>query len=193
MRIVRLPRGSASDAVLEDVARLRIEVFRAYPYLYAGDTAYEHRYLRSLADGDGTIVLALDGQRLTGAATAMPLADAQDEFGAPFRAAGHDIGEWFYLAESVLRIEYRGQGVGHRFFDEREAAAREGGFSRACFCAVVRASDHPTRPADYRSLEPFWRGRGYEKLDGTTATFHWQEVGGTEEVPHVMQFYGRAL
>ena len=33
--------GAAITAVLDDLARLRIAVFRAYPYLYDGDEAYE--------------------------------------------------------------------------------------------------------------------------------------------------------
>lgn len=193
MRVVRLPSGEISDAVLEDVARLRIAVFREYPYLYEGDMDYERRYLGSLARSGGTIVLALDGQRLVGAATAMPLADAQAEFAEPMRAAGHDPAAWFYLAESVLMPSYRGQGIGVRFFAEREAAASEGGHAHACFCAVVRPDDDPRRPPDHAPLDTFWRRRGYAPLDGVTATFHWREVGGTEEVPHVMQFWGRRL
>jgi hypothetical protein len=37
-------------AHLPDIARLRIEVFREYPYLYDGDRAYEERYLRDLCE-----------------------------------------------------------------------------------------------------------------------------------------------
>ena len=193
VRVVRVAAADMDEGVIEDLARLRRDVFREYPYLYEGTIAYERHYLATLAESDGTVVLALDGQRLAGAATAMPLMQAQDEFATPVREAGHDPARWFYLAESVLRPAYRGRGVGHRFFDEREAAAREGGFTNACFCAVVRPEDDAARPEDYSPLDPFWRRRGYERMDGVTATFHWREVGGTEEVPHTMQFWGRAL
>ncbi len=42
--------GDALRGALPDVARLRIEVFRAWPYLYDGDLAYEEAYLRPYRD-----------------------------------------------------------------------------------------------------------------------------------------------
>ena len=40
--------GDALEAALDDVARLRIAVFRAWPYLYDGHLDYERRYLENL-------------------------------------------------------------------------------------------------------------------------------------------------
>ena len=104
-------------------------------------------------------------------------------------AAGYPAGEVFYFGESVLLPEYRGRGVGHAFFDAREAAAREAGATWMCFCAVVRAEDHPARPADHRPLEGFWRKRGYAPMPGVTTRFDWAEDGSSEEVEHDMQFW----
>ncbi|WP_394701474.1 GNAT family N-acetyltransferase [uncultured Roseibium sp.] len=84
----------------------------------------------------------------------------------PFEEAGLDPAEVFYFAESVLDPDYRGRGIGHRFFDEREAHARSLGCSTAAFCAVIRPDDHPMRPEDYSPLDPFWTKRGYRKLNG---------------------------
>ena len=190
--------GDGLRARLDDVAALRIKVFRAWPYLYAGDRAYEKRYLATLAEADGAVIVAAFDtaaprrDRTVGVATASPLAHHHAEFATPFAGAGLDVAEWFYLAESVLLPAYRGRGLGVRFFQEREAAAREQGFRRACFCAVVRGDD-PRRPDDYTPLDGFWHNRGYAPLDGVTATFHWREVGGRDEVAHMMQFWGREL
>ena len=176
---------------LDDVARLRVSVFRDYPYLYDGDDAYEGRYLADFAASPGAIVVgAFDGERMVGAATASPLADHNDEFGEGFRAGGLDVESWFYLAESVLLPDHRGRGIGHAFFDRRERAAREQGFERTCFCAVVRDGEPP---AGYRPLDAFWRKRGYRPLDGVTSTFRWREVGHEDETEHEMQFWGREL
>ena len=193
IRVVRLGRGDIADAVLEDVARLRCEVFREYPYLYDGDMAYEKRYLATLASGDGTIVLALDGQRLVGAATAMPLEHAHSEFQQPLRDAGFEPATWYYLAESVLLPRHRGRGIGVRFFDEREAAAREAGYRSTCFCAVARADDDPRRPDDHASLDTFWRRRGYAPLRGVSGTFAWREIGDAHESEHEMRYWGKTL
>ena len=72
--------------------------------------------------------------------------DHAREFAAPFAAAGFDLADTFYCGESVLLPDYRGRGVGHRFFDLREAQARKIGRRWCCFCAVIRPDDHPLRP-----------------------------------------------
>jgi GNAT superfamily N-acetyltransferase len=99
----------------------------------------------------------------------------------------------FYFGESVLLPDYRGQGIGHAFFDYREAAACDWGASSASFCAVIRPPDHPSRPADYVPLDGFWRKRGYAPVPGLTGSFSWQEHGAPGESPKPMQYWMRAL
>lgn len=185
--------GAGLTEVLPALAELRIAVFRAFPYLYDGDAAYEADYLAAFAAAAGAvIVVARDGDRVVGAATAAPLAAQDAAWQAPLAAAGFDIGRCFYFGESVLLESYRGQGIGHAFFDHREAQARDHGASHAAFCSVIRAADHPARPAGHRPLDAFWRGRGYAPLAGVTASFDWKVVGGGEET-HRLQYWARAL
>src|SRR5690606_22957059 len=139
--------GDQLKAVLPALARLRIEVFRAWPYLYDGSLAYEEEYLAKFADGHGAVcVVARDGDKIIGASTASPMSETDSEFIAPFEAAGYDIEKVFYCGESVLLKEYRGHGLGHAFFDGREAhAARLGGFELSTFCRVIRPDNHPLK------------------------------------------------
>lgn len=186
--------GAALEAALEDVARLRIEVFRAWPYLYDGDLAYERDYLQSYRDSDGAILVgAFDGDQLVGAATGTPMVDHADDFAAAFAETNIDIAEVFYCAESVLLPAYRGQGAGHGFFDAREAHARTLGFGKSAFCSVIRPADHPLRPADYAPLDPFWRKRGYAPLPGVMAQFSWKDVDQKDETAKSLQFWCRDL
>ena len=149
-------------ARLDDLARLRIEVFRAWPYLYKGTLDYERQYLPRYAEArTGTLIVAEDGGKIVGASTALGLDEEEDFVQAPFVAAGMDMTRIFYFGESVLLPAYRGQGMGVRFFEEREAAARGHGYATCVFCAVVRPDDHPARPKDYVPLDEFWRHRGY--------------------------------
>ena len=186
--------GTALDAALGDVARLRIAVFRDWPYLYDGDPGYEEAYLQSYRESEGAIVVgAFDGARLVGAATGTPMADHADEFAAAFAGSGIGLGEVFYCAESVLLPEYRGRGLGHAFFDAREDHARRLGFSKSAFCGVVRPEDHPLKPQGYAPLDPFWRKRGYAPLEGAIATFRWKDVDRAEETAHPLQFWLRDL
>ena len=132
---------------IEPVADLRIRVFREFPYLYDGDVDYERRYLSRYQSSAGSVlVLALAGDQLVGASTGLPLLDADTTFQAPFKDKGMDLGAIYYFGESVLLPEFRGSGVGHRFFDERERVANEQGYAITTFCAVVRPADHPMRP-----------------------------------------------
>lgn len=190
----RVLTGADLDAALDDVADLRIAVFRDWPYLYDGNRAYERRYMQSYRDSASAILVgAFDGETLVGASTGTPLADHADDFAEAFASTGYPLDQVFYCAESVLLPAYRGQGIGHRFFDAREDHARRLGFTYSAFCAVQRPEDHPLRPADYRPLDPFWRARGYEKLPGAVAWFTWKDVDRQSESRHPLQFWIRAL
>ncbi|WP_101065695.1 GNAT family N-acetyltransferase [Roseovarius salinarum] len=193
MRVDRLTGQALADA-LDDVARLRIAVFRDWPYLYDGDAAYERAYLQTYRDSENAILVgAYDGDRLVGAATGTPMEDHAEDFAAAFDGQGIDLHDIFYCAESVLLPEYRGRGIGHRFFDLREAHARELGRGYSAFCGIVRPGDHPLRPADYAPLDPFWRKRGYAPLPGAVAHFRWKDIDRPGETDHPLQFWMRRL
>ena len=110
---LRSVTGAALLPYLPAVARLRVAVFHAWPYLYAGDADYEEKYLRAYADSPGAaVVLALDGDSVVGAATCQPMQEAQGPVPAAFRARGLDPARFCYFGESVLLPDYRGQGIG---------------------------------------------------------------------------------
>jgi len=44
---IQIVKGSAILSHLEDIARLRIQVFREWPYLYDGSMEYEREYSRT--------------------------------------------------------------------------------------------------------------------------------------------------
>ena len=189
---VRPLTGAEVAAALDDLARLRIAVFAAYPYLYDGDAAYEADYLREFAAApDAVMVAAFDGEKIVGAATASPMAAQRAQFQAPFAARGLNVARLFYFGESVLLPQYRGHGVGHAFFDHRETRAREFGANAACFAAVIRPDDHPARPAGYQPVDAFWRKRGYAPMPGFVTELAWKEHGEAEESPKPMQYWLR--
>lgn len=197
MSTLRLQRyiGAEIHPYLDDVARLRIEIFREYPYLYDGTRDYEAHYLERYSRSPHSFfALVFDGSRIVGATTAVPLAQETETFQRPFKQKRWEVERILYLGESVLEKEYRGQGIGVKFFQERERYART--FHRithTAFCAVVRSNDDPRRPADYLPLDRFWRHRGYIRHAELTTTLSWKEVDETEESPKGMMFWVKEL
>ncbi|WP_270935325.1 GNAT family N-acetyltransferase [Falsiroseomonas oryzae] len=186
--------GAALHPLLPDLARLRIAVFREWPYLYEGDEAYERRYLRAYADAPGAaVVVCRDGEKVVGAATCEPMTQGHAPVRDAFEAAGLDPAAHCYFGESVLLPAYRGRGAGVRFFAEREAHANSLGLRFAAFCAVRRDPADPRRPAGYVPLDEFWRKRGYAPRPELTVSFDWKEVGAAEETPHVLSFWIKDL
>ena len=193
MTETRVLTGADLSAALDDVARLRIAVFRDWPYLYDGDLAYERDYLRAYQSPGAVVVAALDAGRIVGAATGAPMTDHADDFAAAFAGRPERLSDIFYCAESVLLPDYRGRGLGHAFFDARETHARALGHRYTAFCNVIRPADHPARPAGYRPLDGFWRKRGYAPLHGVIAQFKWRDLGDTDQTDKQLQFWMRAL
>lgn len=188
-------QGSAIASIFEPLAHLRITVFRDYPYLYEGSVAYEKEYLSVYSQSEHSLVFAvLDGNQMVGATTAIPLADENPEVQEPFLKAGMDISRIFYFGESILLSGYRGLGLGHRFFDEREAHARSfGTYHFTCFCGVVRPVQHPAKPVGYRPLDDFWHKRGYQPAPGLQSQFEWLDLGNTAPSTKSMQYWMRPL
>jgi hypothetical protein len=185
--------GTALIPYIPELARLRIEVFRDFPYLYDGTIEYEQKYLQTYIDHpDSVIVLAFDNDNnsIVGASTAIPMRDETAELQKPFLEHDYDINKVFYCSESVLNKAYRGLGLGIRFFEEREAHAAElGGFEHLTFCCVERPVDHPRRPVDYIPLDKFWNKRSYFKHPELTTSYVWKDLDETEETAKPMIFW----
>ncbi|HJT98396.1 MAG TPA: GNAT family N-acetyltransferase [Rhodanobacteraceae bacterium] len=183
--------GSAVAPHLDAVAALRIAVFRDWPYLYAGDRDYEKNYLATYAESpESLFVLAFDRDRVIGASTGIPLTDETAAFQQPFLDRGIALSDVFYFGESVLLKDYRGHGLGHRFFDEREGYARRlGRFAMTAFCAVERGESDPRRPDGVRTNDAFWVKRGYARQDDMFCQLEWQEIGHDMPTCHRLRFW----
>lgn len=180
---------------IDEIARLRITVFRDYPYLYDGTEAYEKKYLQTyMAAKNAMAVLAFDGDSIIGVSTGVPMAEETTAFQQPFIDKHIDTETLFYCGESVLLPEYRGRGIYKRFFSERESFARElGGMTQICFCGVVREDTHPLKPKNYRPLDEIWRHFGYQPENELIAWFPWKDIDQTIESQHPMMFWLKDL
>lgn len=187
--------GDEMERYIPELSRLRIEVFRDFPYLYDGSYEYEETYLKTYVDSPGSvIVLAMDDDKIIGASTGMPMQNETDEIKRPFIEQGYDTSKVFYFAESVLNKSYRGHGIGVQFFNQREAHVNEqGGFDYTCFCGVERPLDHPLRPVDFVPLNAFWNKRGYVRQPELKTTISWLDLDEAAETQKTMVFWMKSI
>ncbi len=187
--------GTTIASVFDDLAQLRITVFRAFPYLYEGSIDYEKEYLKVYAESENSFLFAVyDGSTMVGATTCIPLVDETPEVQEPFVNAGVNLKNVFYFGESILLPAYRGLGLGHRFFDEREAHARSFDTCKiTSFCSVVRPDNHPLKPADYQPLDKFWAKKGYQKEPSLKSKFEWLDIGEKHSTQKEMIYWIKQL
>ncbi|MEZ2419560.1 GNAT family N-acetyltransferase [Luteibacter sp. RCC_6_2] len=193
---VRTYVGKEILPVAEELSGLRQTVFRDWPYLYDGDRSYERDYLAAYATSPRSVcVVARDESgRAVGASTGMPLADEGEAFRRPFEEHGIAPDDVFYFGESVLLAPWRGRGIGHAFFDAREARARASGtFRWTAFCSVRREPGDTRKPANYHRNDAFWLGRGYKPAIDLSCTLSWKEIGADAATPHTLDFWMREL
>ncbi|WP_313738645.1 GNAT family N-acetyltransferase [Pseudomonas sp.] len=192
---IRLLHGAAIAPYIDDLARLRLTVFREFPYLYDGSPEYEADYLAGYArSGRSLLVLVLDQGRVVGASTGLPLVDHSAEFQQPFLEHGRDPNAVYYFGGSLVLPEYRNQGLGVRFFIERESYAHKlAEFDYCAFCAVERPSGHPLRPADYKPLQGFWRNRGFLHEPSLRTRSAWRDLNEDQASDKIVSFWVKAL
>lgn len=185
--------GAAIAPYLADLARLRIEVFRHWPYLYEGNLEYELEYLKTYVVSSRSICVLVEAEgTIVGASTGLPLSDETAQFQAPFIHAGWDIKKLFYFGESVLLPEFRSQGLGHEFFNYRQQHAQGFDcFSHTTFAAVERPVNHPKRPANYTDHAEFWQKRGYTHHPELAMQLSWPEIGAAEPSQKQLSFWLR--
>lgn len=186
--------GEALHQYIDDLAALRIEIFRNYPYLYDGSLDYEKAYIRTYAQSDrSAIIIAFAGKEVIGASTCIPMEDEGEGVKKAFTGSAFPVEKVLYLGESVLKEQYRGQGIGVAFFEHRENHARQLQMDYTAFCAVVRLEDHPLRPEGYQPLDRFWKNRGYHMQPGMKAKMVWKDVDQSQETEKELVFWVKQL
>jgi len=187
-------QGDAISGLINELANLRMEVFKEFPYLYDGSAEYEKEILKTyLNNREAMLIVAFDADKVIGASTAIPLTGETDEVKKPFIEHNIPLEEVFYFGESVLLRPYRGKGIGRRFMQLREQHAANCGYKYASFCAVVRPEFHALKPENYRNLEGFWMAQGFTKQNHMRTAFYWKDLDKPAEDEKEMVFWLKHL
>ena len=184
--------GREISDYLDQIAALRIEVFREFPYLYEGSLDYEKKYLQVYVDSDSSmIILAIVDGIIIGASTCLAMSDESEEFKEALIKADYDISKIFYFGESIIKKELRGNKIGHEFFRMREEHALKciADLEFSTFCAVDRTEDHPLKPKSYRPLDLFWNRMGYQKSEDLRVYYPWKDIDKDREDKKMMSIW----
>lgn len=187
--------GSAINTYLPGIARLRVEIFRDYPYLFEDNMRDETEYLKNYSNcKEAMVVIVFDGSEIVGVSTGIPLQYEQNDVKKAFQEREIDISSYYYFSESMLLKKYRGRGLGHHFFDVREEHVRNlQKYKQICFCEVARTEDDVRKPDDYIPLDDFWKKRGYVKHTELSCAIGWADIGEENKSEKPMIFWVKTL
>lgn len=195
--LIKILTGADPELALRvpALARLRISVFREFPYLYDGSLAYEEKYLATYtACHESVVALALVGDEVVGASTGLPLDAETENIKNAFTSPPYAHSEIFYCGESILLPEFRGHGLYKEFFAARENHARRlGRFKWITLCAVIRPTHHPQRPANYVPLDAIWQKFGYVEASALRCQMAWRDLDEITSSPKEMMFWLKQL
>ena len=186
--------GAAIADATADFQVLHVTVFRDWPYLFGGNPSGPPYIAFYAQHPRAAVFVASNAGQPVGAATCLPLADETPNVQLPFQQRGWDVRRFFYFGEGIVLAEWRGKGVGKRFFELRESHARAVSTADyAIFCSVRRPPDHPRRPAQPHTNDAFWRKRGYVPMPGVSCTMNWTDLGDPAATPHTLDFWIKSL
>ncbi|MBX9977137.1 MAG: GNAT family N-acetyltransferase [Alphaproteobacteria bacterium] len=175
--VIKTLQGDEARPYLEQIATLRIHMFKEFPYLYEGSLVYEKDYLETyFKSKNSVILLVFDGDKVVGFSNSIPMTDETKEIQKPLRDKGLDPQHYLYIGEVMIQPPYRGKGLLRQFFDYHELRAKKERYSHLVFMTVDRPKTHPLRPMDYRILEPIWTHFGYSVLEGAYVNLSWKQV-----------------
>ncbi len=185
---VRILTGDDARHHGQKIAGFRNDMFREFPYLYEGSDTNEQEYLDiCFRSSQSVILLIYAGEKCVGFSSIIPLEEEINEIKAPFIAADIDMNQYLYIGEFMVLPAYRkGIKLAQSVADFYEDYAHRLGRKNLVFMTVQRPNDHPMRPANYRSLEPLWRHRGYQKRDDMCVHLSWAQIPtGLDEKNHL--------
>jgi len=192
---VRSFTGNGLKPYLHSLAKLRMEVFREFPYFEEPDLEKETQLIRKLFQNRESIgVLIFDNTTLVGVSLGYPLSLEEASLQRPFKDRNLNSEHYFFFGDSVLLKAYRGRGIGHHFFDAREAhIIHYKKFKHICFCVPDGLETSPQKPKDFIPLHGFWRKRGYIQHPEMHCCLSWKTLGEAEPSEKKMVYWIKDL
>jgi GNAT superfamily N-acetyltransferase len=192
---VRSFTGNGLKPYLHSLAKLRMEVYKEFPYFEEPDLERETKLIKKTFQSKESIgVLIFDNTTLVGVSLGYPLSIEEAALQRPFKERNLDIGSHFFFGDSTLLKAYRGRGIGHHFFDAREAhVCGLKKYKHICFCVPEQLETSAEAPKDFIPLHDFWRKRGYVKHSELDGFLSWKNIGQTASSEKKMVFWLKSI
>jgi GNAT superfamily N-acetyltransferase len=192
---IQVLRGQELLSNIPEFAKLRLTIFREYPYLYEGDPALEKSYLSLFASSsDAFFIVAKIKNQVVGAISGLPLDVAQKEIRDVFHQSAIETGEYYALCEIIVLKEHRNKKIGSVLYKEFEnQLLKMKRYKKVVLWQIVRAQGDLKRPNDYFSLDNFWCKKGFIKHPEFICYIHWKEISDKEESSHRFEFWIKEL
>lgn len=192
---LRLFKEKEALQFINDVASLRITLFREYPYLYDGSLEYEQKYLNKFVNTpDSIICIAFEDDKVIGALTGLPLSYEDPSIRKPWSVSNIHLNNIFYFSEALLLPEYRGKGLGKKLINLAEMwVINSQKYVSITLATVIRENDHPMKPSNYESLDSLWQARGFQPTKNMICHIPWKEINENIETEKPMQFWHKSI
>lgn len=195
MDFIEALKGHQILPYLDAFGKLRITIFREYPYLYDSDPEVEKNYLKNYAQNkESLFILAKNQDKLIGCLSSIPFKGIAHESWAKPLQSHLPIASIFYLGDMLVLKEHRNRGIGTKMYNRFEEEVRKmHKFTQIAFIEVIRPNDDPKRPKHYHTLDPFWEKKGYIKHPELTSCISYKEIGESTETEHAFHFQIKTL
>ncbi len=181
------------------LAEMRINLFKNFPYLYAGSlNEREIGYVKRFAQNEHALLgIAQIENTVAGMLTGIPLVcdlEIVAHADSIFAAAGLNAHEYYYFGDALVLQQFRNLGIARALFAVLEAKVKSLGYKKACFLVEDGDEHHPMRPENFKQ-GLLWSKLGYKKTS-ILATMSWPTIqvnGAVQECNHTLTFWIKDL
>jgi len=191
--------GNNASRYIDLVAKLRLEYFKEFPYLYEGNIEYEKKYVTGYTlDKKSMIAVVKINGEVAGISTGIPLISDSEivaDIKKGFQKKEINIDEYYYYGEVIILPKFRGLGLSRKLFEAQDKIVKEWGFRHVYILTVIRENNHPLKPKNYKSPDVLWKRLGFLQID-KTVSYHWstiQKDGSVKNNENTLQFWIKNL
>lgn len=166
---IKILVGKETYRYCDLISQMRLDAFQEYPYLYNGNMNYEkeEEYVRQYSkDNKSTLAIATIDEKIIAIITGIPLVSDSEivsDARTAFSENGINSEDYYYLGEFITLPEYQGKGIANKLLLAQQELLKKWRFKYACLATVIRPTNHPLRPVNYKPTDDIWQKWGFRK------------------------------